>query len=99
MEEGRILFYGAQVDEALVAMCSVSPGFSTFDYHVSGVFEDFYVAPRWRGRGVARRLCSFARADCGVSTLTVGCADCDRAMYEALGFRTPLGQLLAWDDE
>ena len=29
---------------------------------------------------------------------TVGCAPCDRGMYEAIGFRVPLGTLLAWSD-
>lgn len=98
IKEGHILFYGALAEEKLIATCSVSLGFSTFDYQTSGVFEDFYVSPPWRGRGVARRLAAFARTDSGVSTLTVGCADCDRAMYEALGFRTCLGHLLAWKD-
>lgn len=97
MERGDILFYGAQVGGMLAGMCSVSVGFSTFDYRKSGMFEDFYVTPAWHGRGVARALANFAHADSGVSTLMVGCADCDRAMYEALGFRVPLGQLMAWE--
>lgn len=44
------------------------------------------------------RLVRFAREESGVSTLTVGCAPCDRGMYEAIGFRVPLGTLLAWSD-
>ena len=32
----------------------------------------------------------------GVSTLTVGCAGCDLPLYQALGFRLALGNLLAF---
>ena len=82
----------------MVACCSVSPTFSTFDYRRGGVFEDFYVAPAYRHRGIARKLAAFARQESGVSTLTVGCADCDLDMYRALGFTIPLGNLLAWEE-
>ena len=42
-------------------------------------------------------LVQLARTDSGVSSLTVGCADCDKAMYTALGFTVQLGNLLAYD--
>ena len=93
----RIIFYGAAEQGQLIACCSVSPTFSTFDYRKSGVFEDFYVAPAYRHQGVARRLVEFAIRQSGVSTLTVGCADCDADMYKALGFSIPIGNLLAYD--
>lgn len=97
MAAGRIFFYGAWQEGALVACCSVSVGFSTFDYRPSGVFEDFYILPAYRHTGVARALVQFARRESGVSSLTVGCADCDVDMYRALGFSAALGNLLAFD--
>lgn len=97
IERGDILFYACRDNGGLIACCSVSPVFSTFDYRRSGVFEDFYVIPERRGSGVARSLVSFAFRESGVGTLTVGSADCDRDMYRALGFSVPLGSLLAMD--
>ena len=38
-----------------------------------------------------------AFAESGVGSLTVGCADCDVGMYQALGFSIPLGNMLAYD--
>lgn len=92
---GRILFFGAWDGGALIACCSVTVGFSTFRYRPCGVFEDFYIRREYRHRGIARRLVQFAYRESGVSTLTVGCADCDAPMYRALGFSVPLGNLLA----
>ena len=95
--QGQILFYGAWDGETLIGCCSVTVGFSTFLYAPSGVFEDFYIRPGYRHQGIARALVQFAREDSGVSSLTVGCADCDLPMYQALGFSIPLGNLLAYD--
>ena len=95
--ENRILFFGAWDGGALIGCCSVTVGFSTFDYQPSGVFEDFFVRPAYRHKGIARRLVRFAYRESGASTLTVGCADCDLAMYEALGFTVCLGNLLAFE--
>ncbi len=97
MEQNQILFYGAWDNEKLVGCCSVTIGFSTFLYAPSGVFEDFYIRPSCRHRGIARELVRFAKADSGVSSLSVGCADCDVPMYQALGFSIELGNLLAFD--
>ena len=94
---GDILFYACADGGELVGCCSVSPTFSTFDYRRGGVFEDFYVLPEYRGRGVARKLVRYAFRESGVSSLTVGCADCDVEMYRALGFTVRLGNLLAFD--
>ncbi|MBQ8201386.1 MAG: GNAT family N-acetyltransferase [Clostridia bacterium] len=93
----RILFYGCEQQGQLEAICSVTCGFSTFCYDTSGSFEDFYVLPEARHQGIARELASFAWRESGVKTMTVGCAPCDRAMYEAIGFRVKLGELLAWE--
>ena len=96
IEHGQIFFYGAWDEGSLIACCSVTVGFSTFDYLPSGVFEDFYILPAYRHQGIARRLVQFAYRESGVSSLTVGCADCDAEMYQSLGFTIPLGNLLAF---
>ena len=97
MEKGQIAFYGAWDGAALIGCCSVTVGFSTFDYAPSGVFEDFYICASYRHQGVARELVQFAYRESGVSSMTVGCADCDVEMYRALGFSIPLGNLLAYE--
>lgn len=43
------------------------------------------------------REVQFAWRESGVSSMTVGCADCDADMYQALGFSVPLGNLLAFE--
>lgn len=97
IKTGSILFFGAFDESALIGCCSVTVGFSTFNYLPSGVFEDFYILPEYRHKGIARRLVRFARQESGVSSLTVGCADCDLPMYKSLGFSIPVGNLLAFD--
>lgn len=92
----RILFYGAWEGNTLVGCCSVTVGFSTFDYMPSGVFEDFYIRSEFRHKGIARQLVQFSYRESGVSSLTVGCTDCDVQMYPSLGFSIPLGNLLAF---
>ena len=96
--EGRILFFGAWDGGRLAGCCSVTVGFSTFNYRPSGVFEDFYILPEYRHRGIARALVQLARCGSGADSLTVGCADCDAEMYKALGFSVPLGNMMAFDD-
>ena len=96
MEAGRIRFYGCEDGGRLVGCCSVAPTWSTFNYALAGVFEDFYILPECRHRGIARRLVRFAANQSGVASLTVGCADCDAAMYRALGFEVSLGNLMAY---
>ncbi|MBP3656701.1 MAG: GNAT family N-acetyltransferase [Clostridia bacterium] len=96
MEEEQILFYGCMADGELAACCSVTPTFSSFDYRRGGILEDFYIMPEHRYRGIARALIRFAYRESGVSTLTVGCADCDMEMYRAIGFGIHLGNMLAY---
>lgn len=97
MEENRIRFYGAWDGNLLAGCCSVTIGFSTFNYAESGVFEDFYIRPAYRHKGIARELVRLARTESGIRSLTVGCADCDEGMYRSLGFSVRLGSLLAFD--
>ena len=97
IEDEKILFYGCVEQGELIACCSVCPTYSTFDYQKGGVFEDFYIVPAYRHKGIAGRLVRFAYQESGVSSLTVGCADCDLEMYKALGFNIPLGNMLAFE--
>ncbi len=95
IEDERIHFYGCVCDNSLVACCSICYIYSTFQYGTSGVFEDFYIQPEYRHKGIARMLVSYAYEQSGVGSLMVGCADCDKQMYRAIGFQTELGNLLA----
>ena len=95
IKSGIIEFYGAWDRDRLVGCCSVTKGFSTFNYGTSGVFEDFYIVPENRRKGIAREIVRFAYENSGVESLTVACADCDLDMYGALGFTIRLGNLLA----
>ena len=96
---GQIMFFGAFDGTELIGCCSVTVGFSTFNYGPSGVFEDFYICPAYRHKGIARELVRMACRESGVGSMSVGCADCDVSMYRSLGFCIPLGNLLAFDGE
>ena len=98
IQQERILFYGCICDNQLAACCSVCVGFSTFQYENSGVFEDFYILPEHRHKGIARKLAAYVWQQSGVRSMTVGCADCDVEMYQSIGFRIPLGNLLAYEE-
>ena len=95
--DNSILFFGAWEKDRLIGCCSVTVGFSTYDYLPSGVFEDFYICHEYRHKGIARQLVRYAYCESGVSSLTVGCADCDVLMYQSLGFSIQLGNLLAFE--
>ena len=96
MEDEQIHFYGCIYDNSLVACCSVCNVYSTFNYGKAGVFEDFYIKPEYRHQGIARKLVAYAYEQSEVESLTVGCADCDLQMYQAIGFKIPLGNMLAF---
>ncbi len=96
--EGRITFFLAKRGYRAVGMCSVVKYFSTFACTDTGVFEDFYVEPVFRKKGIARMLAQAAQSwsrEQGLSSLTVCCATCDEQMYQALGFDTLLGHTYA----
>ena len=96
---GRITFFVARRGARAVGMCSVARCFSTSACSDVGVFEDFYVEPAFRGRGVARMLAQAAQEWCranGIASLTVCSAPCDAEMYQALGFGAPLGTTFAF---
>lgn len=95
---GRITFFFAKRGYRAVGMCSVAAYYSTFFCSNVGVFEDFYIEPAFRNRGTARKLAEAAQSWCrenDIASLTVCCAACDEAMYQALGFNTSLGTTFA----
>lgn len=95
---GRITFFFAKRGYRAVGMCSVAEYYSTFSCSNVGVFEDFYIEPAFRNRGTARKLAEAAQSWCrenDIASLTVCCAVCDEAMYQALGFNTSLGTTFA----
>lgn len=99
---GEITFFLAFENDILVAMCSLSKTFSTFSCSYSGVFEDFYILPEYRGKGLAKLLTKHVFDYCtanGITSLWVGSADCDLEMYKHLGFALNLGNLLTWTAE
>lgn len=96
---GRITFFFAKRGYRTVGMCSVAAYYSTFSCSNVGVFEDFYIEPAFRNRGTARKLAEAAQSWCrenDIASLTVCCAACDEAMYQALGFNTSLGTTFAY---
>lgn len=98
IREGRILFFVAKCGGRVVGMCSVVKSFSTFDCSDLGVFDDFYIEPAFRKRGIARKLARAAQEWCrenSLASLTVCCAPCDEEMYQSLGFDVRLGVTFA----
>ena len=98
MKAGNIVFFIASTDTQAIGMCSVAPCWSTFACGETGVFDDFYVSPAFRGKGIARKLAQAAQGWCrahGCASVTVSCAPCDVGMYTALGFDVSLGTTLA----
>ena len=95
MEQEQIYFYGCVCENSLVACCSICVTYSTFNYEKAGVFEDFYIQPEYRHKGIARELVAYAYRQSKIGSLSVGCADCDTEMYRAFGISIPLGNMLA----
>ncbi len=96
--DDKITFFMARRGCRAVGMCSVVKCFSTFACTDTGVFDDFYIEPVFRKKGIARKLVQAAQTWCkenGISSLTVCCAPCDEEMYQALGFDTALGRTFA----
>ena len=94
IRDGKITFFVAKRGYRAVGMCSVAKCFSTFACTDTGVFDDFYIEPVFRKKGIARKLALAAQDWCkekGLASLTVCCAPCDEGMYQALGFNFRLG--------
>ena len=98
IRDGRISFFVAKRGYRAVGMCSVAKCFSTFACCDTGVFDDFYIEPVFRRKGIARKLAQTAQRWCkgnNLASLTVCCAPCDEKMYQSLGFDTQLGTTFA----
>lgn len=98
VRDGKITFFVAKRGYRAVGMCSVAKCFSTFACTDTGVFDDFYIEPVFRKKGVARMLAQAAQKwsrENGLASLTVTCAPCDEEMYRSLGFGTRLGSTFA----
>ena len=98
IRDSKITFFVAKRGCRAVGMCSVAKCFSTFACTATGVFDDFYIEPVFRKKGVARKLVQTAQDWCkenGLASLTVCCASCDERMYQALGFDVRLGSTFA----
>ena len=66
----------------------------------TGVFDDFYVEPVFRKKGIARLLTRAAFQWCEdqkLASVSVCCAPCDEEMYKALGFGVRLGTTFCKD--
>ena len=99
IREGKIKFFIAKRGYRAVGMCSVAECWSTFSCAETAVFEDFYIEPVFRGKGIARMLAAEAQKWCaerGLSSLSVCCAPCDEEMYKSLGFDVQLGKTFAY---
>ena len=99
IRDGKITFFVAKRGYRAVGMCSVSRCFSTFTCTDVGIFDDFYIEPAFRKKGVARKLAQAAQKwsrENALASLTVTCAPCDEEMYQALGFDTHLGRTFAY---
>lgn len=97
IREGRIVFFVAKRGSRAVGMCSVVRCFSTFSCADSAMFEDFFIEPVFRKKGIARKLAQAAQNWCrkqGIASLTVCCAPCDQELYKHLGFDISLGVTL-----
>ena len=99
IQDGKITFFVAKRGYRAVGMCSVSRCFSTFTCTDVGIFDDFYIEPAFRKKGVARKLAQAAQKwsrENALASLTVTCAPCDEGMYQALGFDAHLGRTFAY---
>lgn len=99
IRDGKIAFFVAKCGHRAVGMCSVAKCFSTFACTCIGVFDDFYIEPAFRKKGIARMLVRVAQRwseENDLASLTVTCAPCDEGMYQALGFAVHLGRTFAY---
>lgn len=97
--KGDIEFIVIDEDGAIIGMCTISRFFSTYRCACGAVFDDFYILPEHRKKGLAKKMLDFVLEYCDsnyIQSLQVGCADVDKEMYEHLGFNIPLGNLLTW---
>lgn len=98
IKASKITYFVAKRGYRAVGMCSVATCFSTWICGPIAAFDDFYIEPAFRKKGIARMLARAAQRWCheqGMASLTVCCAPCDEEMYQSLGFQTKLGSSFA----
>ena len=91
IETERILFFGCEEQGQLKGICSVTRGFSTFCYDTCGTFEDFYILPEARHRGIARELLSAAENWAGEQGCKEFASDCELENRASLAFHLGAG--------
>ena len=84
ISDENIHFFGCMCNGNLVACCSISMIFSTFNYEKGGILEDFFIIKEYK--------------ESKISSLIVGSADCDVDMYKSLGFKILIGNMLAFEN-
>lgn len=100
--DDRISFFVAWENGVAIGMSSISTMFSTYRCEYTGMFEDFYIKPDYRGKGIARALAQHVFEEMGrrnVNSVLVGCSDSDLEMYTHIGFDVRLGSLLARNND
>jgi len=94
MKIGVITYFVARWGFRYVGMCSVAPCFSAVVCNLTGVLDNFYVEPAFRGCGVGRQLMEYAQKwsrDQGVSGLRATCDASVDGIYKKLGFTRRIG--------
>ena len=89
IKEGKITFFVAKRGYRAVGMCSVAKCYSAFSCTDTGIYEDFYIEPAFRGKGIARKLAEAAQAWCKDNGIS------GEKMYHAPGFDTGPGTTFA----
>lgn len=64
IRDGQITFFVAKRGYRTVGMCSIAKCYSTCSYSDAKIYEDFYIEPAFRGKGIARKLAEVAQAWC-----------------------------------
>jgi GNAT superfamily N-acetyltransferase len=93
MEAGSGVWFVAEEDGGLVGTCVIfrQMGRSNISLDATGMLAGMYVAPAYRGRGIARELLNWALQWCrerGVKTVRLHASKMGRPLYESAGFRT-----------
>lgn len=101
IESKQIEFFIIKDEEQIVGMCSITIGFSTFNFMKLGIFEDFFIKKEYRKKGLASILTSYVFEEMKrrkIESVWVGCSDSDIEMYNHLGFDIELGNLFTWSN-
>ena len=101
IETKQIEFFVIKDEEDIVGMCSITVGFSTFNFMKMGIFEDFFIKKEYRKQGLASKLVNFVFEEMKkrqINSVWLGCSDCDVEMYNHLGFDIKLGNLYTWSN-